>query len=160
MGICESIVGCSPPALLDRRAVLQRVGLELPPGLQGSSPMSPSTPTLPPSPWSSPPGSPATPTPSSDLLGSPQPLLTTRLVSPLCPNAPSASGLPSLLLKPPSRPPQGFEITSTSSCLHFVSATTSEVSGGLPLPVCYPLSLSHPMGNIPQPWDPVNLLGP
>uniref|UniRef100_A0A8B9MVS7 Connector enhancer of kinase suppressor of Ras 1 n=1 Tax=Accipiter nisus TaxID=211598 RepID=A0A8B9MVS7_9AVES len=27
VGICESIVGCSPPALLDRRAVLQPVGL-------------------------------------------------------------------------------------------------------------------------------------
>ncbi|KAM4757932.1 connector enhancer of kinase suppressor of ras 1 [Cyanocitta cristata] len=116
VGICESIVGCSPPALLDRRAVLQCVGLELPPGPQGSPPMSPSTPTLPlglwqhpltspdtptlpSSPWSSPPGSPGTPTPPSDLLGSPQPLLTARL---------------------------GFEITSTSSCLHFVSATTSE----------------------------------
>ncbi|NXO86191.1 CNKR1 kinase, partial [Sitta europaea] len=54
VGICESIVGCSPPALLDRRAVLQP------------------------------------------------------------------------LLKPPPWPPQGFEITSTSSCLHFVSASTSE----------------------------------
>ncbi|XP_058712654.1 connector enhancer of kinase suppressor of ras 1 isoform X3 [Poecile atricapillus] len=117
VGICESIVGCSPPALLDHRAVLQRVGLALPPGPQGSPPMSPSTPTLPlglwqspptspdtptlpPSQWSSPPGSPDTPTPPSDLVGSPQPLLTARL---------------------------GFEITSTSSCLHFVSATTSEV---------------------------------
>ncbi|XP_058712652.1 connector enhancer of kinase suppressor of ras 1 isoform X1 [Poecile atricapillus] len=116
VGICESIVGCSPPALLDHRAVLQRVGLALPPGPQGSPPMSPSTPTLPlglwqspptspdtptlpPSQWSSPPGSPDTPTPPSDLVGSPQPLLTARL---------------------------GFEITSTSSCLHFVSATTSE----------------------------------
>ncbi|NXI01696.1 CNIPF protein, partial [Pachycephala philippinensis] len=47
VGICESIVGCSPPALLDRRAVLQRVGLELPPGPRDSPPMSPSTPTLP-----------------------------------------------------------------------------------------------------------------
>ncbi|XP_018864443.1 connector enhancer of kinase suppressor of ras 1 [Parus major] len=116
VGICESIVGCSPPALLDRRAVLQRVGLALPPSPQGSPPMSPSTPTLPlglwqspptspdtptlpPSQWSSPPGSPDTPTPPADLVGSPQPLLTARL---------------------------GFEITSTSSCLHFVSATTSE----------------------------------
>uniref|UniRef100_A0A663EMV6 Connector enhancer of kinase suppressor of Ras 1 n=1 Tax=Aquila chrysaetos chrysaetos TaxID=223781 RepID=A0A663EMV6_AQUCH len=48
VGICESIVGCSPPALLDRRAVLQRVGLALPPGLQGSPPMSPDTLSLPP----------------------------------------------------------------------------------------------------------------
>ncbi|NXJ19346.1 CNKR1 kinase, partial [Dicrurus megarhynchus] len=40
VGICESIVGCSPPALLDRRAVLQRVGLELPPSPQGSPPIS------------------------------------------------------------------------------------------------------------------------
>ncbi|NXD94913.1 CNKR1 kinase, partial [Chaetorhynchus papuensis] len=39
VGICESIVGCSPPALLDRRAVLQHVRLELPPGPQGSPPM-------------------------------------------------------------------------------------------------------------------------
>ncbi|NXP46037.1 CNKR1 kinase, partial [Heliornis fulica] len=60
VGICESIVGCSPPALLDRRAVLQH------------------------------PGTPCT------------------------------------LLSPPSFPSQGLEITSTSSCLHFVSATTSE----------------------------------
>ncbi|NXF21843.1 CNIPF protein, partial [Rhodinocichla rosea] len=37
-GICESIVGCSPPALLDRRAVLQSVGLVLLPGPQGSPP--------------------------------------------------------------------------------------------------------------------------
>ncbi|NXR67077.1 CNKR1 kinase, partial [Rhadina sibilatrix] len=36
MGICQSIVGCSPPALLDRRAVLQRVGLALPLSPQGS----------------------------------------------------------------------------------------------------------------------------
>ncbi|NXB12892.1 CNKR1 kinase, partial [Cnemophilus loriae] len=40
VGICESIVGCSPLALLDRRAVLQRVGLVLPPGPQGSPPIS------------------------------------------------------------------------------------------------------------------------
>ncbi|NXO08353.1 CNKR1 kinase, partial [Oriolus oriolus] len=40
VGICESIVGCSPPALLDRRAVLQRVGLELPPGPRDSPPIS------------------------------------------------------------------------------------------------------------------------
>nr|XP_041576684.1 connector enhancer of kinase suppressor of ras 1 isoform X2 [Taeniopygia guttata] len=116
VGICESIVGCSPPALLDRRAVLQRVGLALLPVPQGSPPISPSTPTLPlglrqspptspdtptlpPSQWSSPPGSPGTPTAPSDLVGSPQSLLTARL---------------------------GFEITSTSSCLHFVSATTPE----------------------------------
>ncbi|NWZ93575.1 CNKR1 kinase, partial [Nesospiza acunhae] len=37
-GICESIVGCSPPALLDRRAVLQSVGLALLPGPRGSPP--------------------------------------------------------------------------------------------------------------------------
>uniref|UniRef100_A0A8C5IFR0 Connector enhancer of kinase suppressor of Ras 1 n=1 Tax=Junco hyemalis TaxID=40217 RepID=A0A8C5IFR0_JUNHY len=37
-GICESIVGCSPPALLDRSAVLQSVGLALLPGPQGTSP--------------------------------------------------------------------------------------------------------------------------
>ncbi|NWH93714.1 CNKR1 kinase, partial [Aegithalos caudatus] len=40
VGICQSIVGCSPPALLDRRAVLQRVGLALPPSPQGSPPIS------------------------------------------------------------------------------------------------------------------------
>ncbi|NXI77434.1 CNKR1 kinase, partial [Rhipidura dahli] len=40
VGICESIVGCSPPALLDRRAVLQHVRLELPPGPQSSPPIS------------------------------------------------------------------------------------------------------------------------
>ncbi|XP_077644599.1 LOW QUALITY PROTEIN: connector enhancer of kinase suppressor of ras 1 [Lonchura striata] len=140
VGICESIVGCSPPALLDRRAVLQRVGLALLPAPQGSPPTSPSTPTLPlglrqspptspdtptlsPSQRSSPPGSPGTPTAPSDLVGSPQSLLTARLVSPLHPSPP----LPrDPLLRPPSWPPQGFEITSTSSCLHFVSATTPE----------------------------------
>lgn len=61
---------------------------------------------------------------------------------------------------PPSCPPQGLEITSTSSCLHFVSASTSEVSEGLLLPVCHPphatLSLRHPllapaMGNTTHP---------
>ncbi|NXR71894.1 CNKR1 kinase, partial [Pycnonotus jocosus] len=40
VGICQSIVGCSPPALLDCRAVLQRVGLALPPSPQGSPPVS------------------------------------------------------------------------------------------------------------------------
>ncbi|NWT88808.1 CNKR1 kinase, partial [Lanius ludovicianus] len=40
VGICDSIVGCSPLALLDRRAVLQRVGLELPPSPQSSPPIS------------------------------------------------------------------------------------------------------------------------
>ncbi|NXI40302.1 CNKR1 kinase, partial [Galbula dea] len=58
VGICESIVGCTPPALLDCRAVLQRVGLTLPPSPRGT--------------------------------------------------------------------PPGLEITSTSSCLHFVSAITPE----------------------------------
>ncbi|XP_054148172.1 connector enhancer of kinase suppressor of ras 1 [Melozone crissalis] len=129
-GICESIVGCSPPALLDRRAVLQTVGLALLPGPQGSPPAppaspetptlplglwhsppaSPDTPTLPPSQWSSPPGSPETPTPPCDVLGSPQALLTARL---------------------------GFEVTSSSSCLHFVSATSPgalAARGGLVLP--------------------------
>ncbi|XP_058675827.1 connector enhancer of kinase suppressor of ras 1 [Ammospiza caudacuta] len=126
-GICESIVGCSPPALLDRRAVLQSVGLALLPGPQGSPPASPETPTLPlslwhsppassdtptlpPSQWSSPPGSPETPTPPCDVLGSPRALLTARL---------------------------GFEVTSTSSCLHFVSATSPgalAAHGGLVLP--------------------------
>ncbi|XP_074782124.1 connector enhancer of kinase suppressor of ras 1 [Athene noctua] len=107
VGICESIVGCSPPALLDRRAVLQRVGLVLPPGLWGSPPTSPDTPTLPLSPWGSLPTSPGTPKLPSDPLGSPLPLLTAPLVSPCHPS--------------------GFEITSTSSCLHFVSAAASEV---------------------------------
>ncbi|XP_075378246.1 connector enhancer of kinase suppressor of ras 1 [Mycteria americana] len=127
VGICESIVGCSPPALLDRRAVLQCVGLALPPGLRGGPPMSPDTPmlpsglwerpptsphtpTLPPGPWGSPLTSPDTPTLLSDPLGSPRPLLTT---------------------------PLGLEITSTSSCLHFVSAVTSEAlaaHGGRILP--------------------------
>ncbi|NXH15105.1 CNKR1 kinase, partial [Bucco capensis] len=40
VGICQSIVGCSPPALLDCRAVLQHVELALPPGPQGSPPVS------------------------------------------------------------------------------------------------------------------------
>ncbi|XP_041273238.1 connector enhancer of kinase suppressor of ras 1 [Onychostruthus taczanowskii] len=146
-GICESIVGCSPPALLDRRAVLQRVGLALLPGPQGSPPVSPSTPapplglqqsppaspdtpTLPPSQWSSPPGSPDTPTAPSDLLGSPQPLLTARL---------------------------GFEITSTSSCLHFVSATTPEAlaaHGGHILPGDEIVQVNE---QVVVGWTPVNL---
>ncbi|KAM7029268.1 connector enhancer of kinase suppressor of ras 1 [Acridotheres tristis] len=147
VGICQSIVGCSPPALLDRRAVLQRVGLALPPGPQGSPPMSPSTPTLPlglwqspptspdvptlpPSQWSSPPGSPDTPTAPSDLLGSPQALLSARL---------------------------GFEITSTSSCLHFVSATSSEVlaaHGGHILPGDEIVQVNE---QLVVGWTPVNL---
>uniref|UniRef100_A0A663EN13 Connector enhancer of kinase suppressor of Ras 1 n=1 Tax=Aquila chrysaetos chrysaetos TaxID=223781 RepID=A0A663EN13_AQUCH len=105
VGICESIVGCSPPALLDRRAVLQRVGLALPPGLQGSPPMSPDTLSLPPGLWGSPPASPDTPKlppspwgstpPSPDTLtlpsapvGTPPPLLATLLVSARCPRTP------------------------------------------------------------------------
>ncbi|NXK36007.1 CNKR1 kinase, partial [Piprites chloris] len=40
VGICESIVGCSPPALLDCRAVLQQLGLVLTPGPRGSPPSS------------------------------------------------------------------------------------------------------------------------
>ncbi|XP_037235969.1 connector enhancer of kinase suppressor of ras 1 [Falco rusticolus] len=110
VGICESIVGCSPPALLDCRAVLQPVGLELPPGPWGSPSTSPHTPTLSPSPAESPPPSPDTPTPPSDPLESP-PLLLTALL--------------------------GLEITSTSSCLHFVSAATSQAlaaHGGRILP--------------------------
>ncbi|XP_014804096.1 PREDICTED: connector enhancer of kinase suppressor of ras 1 [Calidris pugnax] len=47
VGICENIVGCSPPTLLDRRAVLQRVGLVLPPSPRGSPPSSPDTLALP-----------------------------------------------------------------------------------------------------------------
>ncbi|XP_029818893.1 connector enhancer of kinase suppressor of ras 1 [Manacus vitellinus] len=112
VGICESIVGCSPPALLDRRAVLQQVGLALPPGPRGSPLRSPSTPSLPAGLWQSPPTSPDSPTLPLSPWGSP-------------PVSPDTS-------VPPSDPltlittPLGFEITSTSSCLHFVSATTSE----------------------------------
>ncbi|XP_065553834.1 connector enhancer of kinase suppressor of ras 1 [Lathamus discolor] len=93
VGICESIVGCSPPALLDRRAVLQRVVL------QGSPPMSPDPQMLPSSPWGSPPTSPDTLTPPSEPRGSTPQLLSA---------------------------PLGLKITSTTSCLHFVSAATSE----------------------------------
>ncbi|XP_076213236.1 connector enhancer of kinase suppressor of ras 1 isoform X2 [Aptenodytes patagonicus] len=128
VGICESIVGCSPPALLDCRAVLQRVGLALPPGLQGSPPMSPDTPMLPPGLWESPPTSPDTSTLPSDPLGSPPPLLTTSL---------------------------GLEITSTSSCLHFVSATTSEAlaaHGGHILPGDEIVQVNEQVG-----WTRVNL---
>ncbi|XP_016159166.1 PREDICTED: connector enhancer of kinase suppressor of ras 1 [Ficedula albicollis] len=155
VGICQSIVGCSPPALLDRRAVLQPVGLALPPCPQGSPPLSPSTPTLPPglwqspptspdaptlppsqwsrgppSQWSSPPASPDTPTPPSDLLGRPQPPLTARL---------------------------GFEITSTSSCLHFVSAATSEAlaaHGGHILPGDEIVQVNE---QVVVGWTPANL---
>ncbi|XP_056365300.1 connector enhancer of kinase suppressor of ras 1 [Oenanthe melanoleuca] len=147
VGICQSILGCSPLALLDRRAVLQPVGLALPPCPQGSPPLSPSTPTLlpglwqspptspdaptlPPSQWSSPPASPDTPTPPSDLLGSPQPSLTARL---------------------------GFEITSTSSCLHFVSATTSEAlaaHGGHILPGDEIVQVNE---QVVVGWTPANL---
>ncbi|KAM6235649.1 connector enhancer of kinase suppressor of ras 1 isoform 2-T2 [Spheniscus humboldti] len=128
VGICESIVGCSPPALLDCRAVLQRVGLALPPSLRGSPPMSPATPMLPPGLWESPPTSPDTSTLPSDPLGSPPPLLTTSL---------------------------GLEITSTSSCLHFVSATTSEAlaaHGGHILPGDEIVQVNEQVG-----WTRVNL---
>ncbi|XP_021230905.1 connector enhancer of kinase suppressor of ras 1 isoform X2 [Numida meleagris] len=116
IGICESIVGCSPPALLDRRAVLQHVGLALPLVPCGSPPDSPSTHTLPPELWGRPPPSPST------LMLPPEP-----------PGSPSASS------STPTLPcnPLGLEITSTSSCLHFVSATNSEalaVHGGHILP--------------------------
>ncbi|KAM6399645.1 connector enhancer of kinase suppressor of ras 1 [Rhynochetos jubatus] len=120
VGICESIVGCSPPELLDCRAVLQRVGLVLPPSPRASPPMSPDTPTLPSGLWGSPPVTPDTP-----ML------------------PPSPWGSPPMTSDPPGSPPSllnsplGLEITSTSSCLHFVSATTSEAlaaHGGRILP--------------------------
>ncbi|XP_074970826.1 connector enhancer of kinase suppressor of ras 1 isoform X2 [Phalacrocorax aristotelis] len=127
VGICDSIVGCSPPALLDCRAVLQRVGLALPPSPQGSPPMSPDTLMLPPSLWGSPPASPDTPMLPPSLWGSlPMP--------PDTPTQPSEPlGRPPMLLTAPL----GLEVTSTSSCLHFVSATTSEAlaaHGGRVLP--------------------------
>ncbi|KAM7083161.1 connector enhancer of kinase suppressor of ras 1 [Ciconia maguari] len=127
VGICESIVGCSPPALLDRRAVLQCVGLALPPGLRGSPPMSPDTPMLPSGLWERPPTSPHTPALPPGPWGSPltSPDTPTLLSDPL--------GSPRLLLTTPL----GLEITSTSSCLHFVSAVTSEAlaaHGGRILP--------------------------
>ncbi|XP_065600648.1 connector enhancer of kinase suppressor of ras 1 isoform X2 [Cyrtonyx montezumae] len=105
VGICKSIVGCSPPALLDCRAMLQHVELALPPMPCGSPPDSPSTPTLPPELWGSSPASPST------LMLSPEP-----------PGSPPAS--PSTPTLPCS--PLGLEITSTSSCLHFVSKTNLE----------------------------------
>ncbi|OXB55741.1 hypothetical protein ASZ78_015636 [Callipepla squamata] len=105
VGICKSIVGCSPPALLDCRAMLQRVELALPPMPCGSPPDSPSTPTLPPELWGSSPASPSALMLSPEPPGSP-------------PASPSTSILPCSLL--------GLEITSTSSCLHFVSKTNLE----------------------------------
>ncbi|XP_068273909.1 connector enhancer of kinase suppressor of ras 1 [Nyctibius grandis] len=127
VGICESIVGCSPPALLDRRAMLQRVGLVLPPGPQRSPPGSPDTPTLTPGLWRSPPTSPDTPTLPPSPWGNPQ-------MSPDTPTLPSDPlGSPS----PLPTTPLGLGITSTSSCLHFVSATTPEAlaaHGGRILP--------------------------
>ncbi|KAM9175495.1 LOW QUALITY PROTEIN: connector enhancer of kinase suppressor of ras 1 [Mergus octosetaceus] len=121
VGICESILGCSPPALLDRRAVLERVGLVPPPEPWDSPPASPSTPTLPPKPWGSPPGSPSTPTlPSNPLVSPPVPPTFP------CPCPP-----------PLTPPPFGLDIISTSSCLHFVTATNLEalaVQGGRILP--------------------------
>ncbi|KAM9267920.1 connector enhancer of kinase suppressor of ras 1 [Morus bassanus] len=127
VGICDSIVGCSPPALLDCRAVLQRVGLALSPGPQGSPPRSPETPMLPPGLWGSPPASPDTPMLPPSPWGSPP-------MSSDTPTQPSEPlGSPPTLLTAPL----GLEITSTSSCLHFVSATTSEAlaaHGGCILP--------------------------
>ncbi|POI28228.1 hypothetical protein CIB84_008022, partial [Bambusicola thoracicus] len=116
IGICESIVGCSPPALLDRRAILQRVGLALPRVPCDNPPDSPSTPVLPSELWGSPPASPSTPVLPPEPPGSP-------------PASPSTPMLP--------YNPLGLEITSTSSCLHFVSTTNSEalaVHGGRILP--------------------------
>ncbi|XP_032304818.1 connector enhancer of kinase suppressor of ras 1 isoform X1 [Coturnix japonica] len=116
IGICKSIVGCSPPALLDRRAMLQHVELALPLTPRESPPDSPSTPTLPPELWGSPPPSPSTPVLPPEPPGSP-------------PASPSTPMLPFS--------PLGLEITSTSSCMHFVSMTSSEalaVHGGRILP--------------------------
>ncbi|XP_052555016.1 connector enhancer of kinase suppressor of ras 1 isoform X1 [Tympanuchus pallidicinctus] len=116
VGICESIVGCSPPALLDRRAMLQHVELALPLTPCDGPPDSPSTPTLPPGLWGSPPTSPSIPVLPPETPGSP-------------PASPSTPMLP--------YNPLGLEITSTSSCLHFVSMTNSEalaVHGGHILP--------------------------
>ncbi|XP_030320215.1 connector enhancer of kinase suppressor of ras 1 isoform X2 [Calypte anna] len=115
-GICESILGCSPPMLLDCRAVLEHVGLELPPCPQDSSPTSPNIPTLPHSLWESPQTFHNTPTMPTSQWES-------TLMSPATPPLPTT--------------PLGLKITSTSSCLHFVSATTSEalaVHGGRILP--------------------------
>ncbi|XP_069731408.1 connector enhancer of kinase suppressor of ras 1 [Phaenicophaeus curvirostris] len=130
MGICESIVSCSPAALLDRRAVLERVGLLLPPSPWGSPPISLDTPTLPPSPWGSPPISLNTPT----LVHVPRGNLSTPTSSPdtlTLPSDPMRGSSPLLST------PLGLEITSTSSCLHFVSATNLEAlaaHGGRILP--------------------------
>ncbi|KAM9369796.1 LOW QUALITY PROTEIN: connector enhancer of kinase suppressor of ras 1 [Phaethornis superciliosus] len=146
-GICESILGCSPPALLDCRAVLEHVGLELPPCPQDSPPTSPNIPVLPHGLWESPPTSPNTPTmpdsPWGSTLMSPAtpPLPTTPLVSSQCPPLPwDPPGTPCTPVTPsscPILPGKGLKITSTSSCLHFVSATTAEAlaaHGGRILP--------------------------
>ncbi|XP_010001992.1 PREDICTED: LOW QUALITY PROTEIN: connector enhancer of kinase suppressor of ras 1 [Chaetura pelagica] len=126
-GICESILGCSPPTLLDCRAVLERVRLELPPGPRGSPPTTPHTPRLPHGLWESPPTSPDTPTMPASPWG----------------NTSRSPDTPPLPPEPPGSPfllpttPLGLEITSTSSCLHFVSAATSEAlaaHGGRILP--------------------------
>lgn len=68
IGICESIVGCSPPALLDRRAMLQHVELALPLTPCNGPPDSATTPMLPPGLWGSPPASPSTPMLPYNLL--------------------------------------------------------------------------------------------
>ncbi|XP_009561771.2 connector enhancer of kinase suppressor of ras 1 isoform X1 [Cuculus canorus] len=161
VGICESIVSCSPAALLDRRAVLQRVGLALPPSPWGNPSMSPDTPTLPSSPWGSlsmaldtttlparqrgsptmsldtitlapnPRGSPPMSSNTSTMASSPQRTPPTSPDTPTLPSDLMWSSLPLLTT------PLGFEITSTSSCLHFVSATSSEAlaaHGGRILP--------------------------
>ncbi|NXG95250.1 CNKR1 kinase, partial [Loxia leucoptera] len=91
-GICKSIVGCSPPVLLDRRAVLQHPPAQTP------------------------------------ILA-----------------------------------PQGFEITSTSSCLHFVSATTPEAlaaHGGHILPGDEIVQVNEQVvltQDLQVGWTPVNL---
>ncbi|XP_068015130.1 connector enhancer of kinase suppressor of ras 1 [Melanerpes formicivorus] len=127
VGICESILGCSPPALLDCRAELQRVGLQRLPGPQHSPPASPHTPTLPLGLWGSPPASPDTPT----LPASPGASPPTSPDTPTLPSDPPGAPLPL------GTAPLGLEVTSSSSCLHFVSAATPEAlaaHGGRILP--------------------------
>uniref|UniRef100_A0A8C9F5U8 Connector enhancer of kinase suppressor of Ras 1 n=1 Tax=Pavo cristatus TaxID=9049 RepID=A0A8C9F5U8_PAVCR len=125
-GICESIVGCSPPALLDRRAMLQLVGLALPLAPCDSPPDSPSTPTLPPELWGSPPASPSTPvlppeSPRSPPASPSTPMLPYNpLVRYPLPRCPSPSLIPphSHLLHCPAGSGDHFHQLLPALCVH------------------------------------------
>lgn len=137
IGICESIVGCSPPALLDRRAILQRVGLALPRVPRDSPPDSPSTPMLPSELWSSPPASPSTPVLPPEPPGSP-------------PESPSTPMLPynPLVRYPLPRCPSPSLIPPHSHLPHYPAGSGDHLHQLLPA-LCVHDQLGGELGPVP-----------